>query len=109
MNKIEDKIKEIKLEIQNEECVKEYYRLKKIIKEDKTLCSLDIDIKRLQKEMCENRKNDELFSSLKKEYDLKVKEFETNPLIINYRISEEEVRNYLFQIKDILEQKWLSL
>ena len=105
MSKIENKIKEIKQEIQNEECVKEYYRLKKIIKEDKALYSLDMDIKRLQKQMCENRKNEEIFSSLNKEYDSKVKEFETNPLIIDYKISEVEVRNYLLQIKDILEQK----
>jgi len=105
MNNLENLVSEIKNEIQNEECVKEYYRLKTLIKENEYLTKLDSDIKHLQKQMCENRKNNELFSSLKKEYDEKVKEFETNPIIIDYKISEEEVKNYLYQIKDILEQK----
>lgn len=105
MNNLEKLVSEIKEEVNNEPSVKEYYRLKKIIKEDTYLTKLDSDIKKLQKKMCENRKNDGVFSCLKKEYDLKVKEFETNPLIIDYKICEEEVRNYLLQIKDVLEEK----
>ena len=78
---------------------------KQVIKEDTELSKLDKDIKLLQKKMCENRKNEEAFSSLKKEYDSKVIEFETNPIVINYKISEEEVKNYLLQVKNVLEQK----
>lgn len=105
MNEIETILESIKDEINNEPCIKEYYRLKKIIKSDVQLSKLDSDIKSLQKKMCENRKNDSPFSSLKKEYDSKVAEFETNPLIIDFKISEEEVKKYLYEIKEVLEQK----
>lgn len=105
MNNLDLLLSEIKEEINNEPCVKEYYRLKQVIKEDTELSKLDKDIKLLQKKMCENRKNEEVFSSLKKEYDSKAIEFETNPIVINYKISEEEVKNYLLQVKNVLEQK----
>lgn len=105
MTDLDKLLNEISAEIQNEPCVKEYYRLKKVIKEDSQLNKLDSHIKKLQKEMCENRKDDNKFSSKKKEYDKLVIEFETNPIIINFKIVEEEVKNFLYEIKDVLEQK----
>lgn len=106
MNDIDLLLIDIKEEILNESCVKEYLRLKNIIKNDKHLLDLEKSIRNHQRKMCEYRKDPIKFDEEKILYEKCTKEFELNPIVKNFNICKEETYNFLYEIKGVLE-KWL--
>ena len=102
MNNFDELLVEVKNEIMNEECVKEYFRLKQILDSDESLKSLDKEMKAHQKKMCENKDNDEIYLKEKSLYDSLKSQIENNPVWQNFQTVKEEVYSLLVDIKNVL-------
>lgn len=103
MNKIDSLLTDIKKELHSEPCIQEYLRLKSILEKDEGLSNLDKEVKLHQRLMCENRNNKEVFEKEKALYEKASKEFDSNPVVINYKNVKEEVYALLEEIKGVLE------
>ena len=102
MNKIDELISSLKEELYNEECVKEYFYYKKLVENDPGIKVLDEKVRFHQKEMCKNKDNDEIYFKEKEIYDELKKQFDSNPVLINYQIAKDEVFSLLVDIKKLL-------
>ena len=102
MNNFEQELQNVKDEVMNEECVKEYFRLKNIIDSDTNIKSLDAEMKKHQKMMCENEDNDEIYLKEKSLYESYKNELESNPVWLNFQTVKEEVYSLLVEIKSFL-------
>lgn len=102
MNNFDGALESLKNELKNEECVKQYFYFKNIIEKDENLKALDKKIKFHQKEMCKNKKNNEKYLAEKAIFDELKKDFDNNPVLINYQIAKDEVFSLLVDIKNLL-------
>lgn len=102
MSNLETCINDLKEELFNEECVKEYFSYKNIVDSNRELKELDEKMRFHQKEMCKNKDNEEIYYREKALYDELKNEFENNPILINYQIAKEEVFSLLVDIKQVL-------
>ena len=102
MNKIDELISSLKEELYNEECVKEYFYYKKLVENDPDIKVLDEQVRFHQKEMCKNKDNDEIYFKEKEIYEELKKQFDSNPVLINYQIVKDEVFSLLVDIKKLL-------
>lgn len=103
MSNLEKLLKEAKEELYNEECVKEYFRLKAILDNDEEIKNLDKEMKNHQKIMCENKDNDEIYLKEKFLYENCKKSLDENPLYQNFLSAQEEVNSLLLDVKGILD------
>lgn len=102
MNNLEELLNKINDEILNEECVKEYFRLKKIIESDEEILSLEKKAQVHQKLMCQNKNNDEIYFKEKELYEKYSSELENNPIVQNFNLIKKEVNSLLIDIRDFL-------
>ena len=102
MNDIDKLLKEVEDKINEEECIKEYFRLKKIIEEDNELNALDKDIRFHQKEMCKHEDDDEIYFKEKKLYEDGLAKLEANPIYANFVEIKKEVNALLKEIAGVL-------
>ena len=102
MNKIDELLSSLKKELYNEECVKEYFYYKKLVENDPDIKVLDEQVRSHQKEMCKNKDNDEIYFKEKEIYEELKKQFDGNPVLINYQIVKDEVFSLLVDIKKLL-------
>ena len=102
MNNIDELLSSLKNELQNEECVKEYFYYKKLLANDESIKALDEQVRFHQKEMCRNKDNNEKYFEEKEIYEKLKNQLENNPILINYQIAKEEVNSLLVDIKNIL-------
>lgn len=103
MNKeIKEAIDEFLIEFKNLPVVKNYLLIKTRIKEDKELLSLKQNLKDSQKALALSigtssyQENKEKYEKLK---DL----YENHPLLINYKVYEEEIHHLLKEIENSLK------
>ena len=82
--------------------IKEYFKFKQALLEDKKIQNLDKKMKLHQKKMCENKDNNEIYLLEKSRYESCKKELENNPVWQNFQIVQEEVYSILVDIKNIL-------
>ena len=94
-NEIKNALNKVKEDLFNEEIVQEYIRLKEVIEKSEELSNLQKRISFLQK--C-NPTNDE-----KEEYYKLLKQYNENPLIIQFKNISDEVYDLLEEIKKELE------
>ena len=102
MNKIDELISSLKEELYNEECVKEYFYYKNLVENDPEIKALVEQVRFHQKEMCKNKDNDEIYFKEKEIYEELKKQFDSNPVLINYQIAKDEVFSLLVDIKKLL-------
>ena len=102
MNKLDELISSLKEELYNEECVKEYFYYKNLVENDSDIKALDEQVRFHQKEMCKNKDNDEIYYKEKEIYEELKKQFDSNPVLINYQIAKDEVFSLLVDIKKLL-------
>lgn len=93
MDKIVELSQELKKELDNLPLFQEYKALKKEIDESSEIKSLKKEIVRAKNE---NRLDD---------HKMLLEKYNNHPLIVNFNIIEEEVKNYLKQISEILNKK----
>ena len=91
MNKVIEKTIELKEEILSRTEVKEYLRLKEILKNNEELQGLRQEIARLTDE------------NKLEERDNLLTVYNAHPLIVNYTLAKEEVAALLNTIKDIIK------
>ena len=103
MNKeIKEAIDEFLIEFKNLHVVKNYLLIKTRIKEDKELLSLKQNLKDSQKALALSigtssyQENKEKYEKLKCSY-------ENHPLLINYKVYEEEIHHLLKEIENSLK------
>lgn len=90
----------LKTYLNNNELIKRYQHLDKIINSNKEYKkNIDI-IKNLQKKYVRT-----LDSSVKKDIDIKIKEFMDNPLILEYLNLIDEINNLLNNISEIISNE----
>ena len=102
MNNLEELLNKVNEEILNEECVKEYFRLKKIIESDVEILGLEKKAQEHQKLMCQNKNNDEIYFKEKELYEKYSSELENNPIVQNFNLIKKEVNSLLIDIRDFL-------
>ena len=102
MSDFDKALQEVKNLLFDEKCVKEYFYYKNIIDKDSTISKLDEQVKFHQKEMCKNKQNSDKYLSEKALYEKYKKEFDNNPILVNYQIAKDEVFSLLVDIKHIL-------
>ena len=90
MNDVDKILEELKSELDNLPEIQEYLSLKKALEENKELKQMRLEIARLQNE------------GKKEEHDNLLNLYNSHPLVVNYTLAKEEVKNLLLQIKDIL-------
>ena len=103
MNNIDEILKEVDEKISNEPCIKEYFRLKDAINNDKELMRLDALVREHQTKMCQNQNNDEIYFQEKSFYEKYLKELENNPIYQNFNEVKKEVNELLLEIKNYLD------
>ena len=91
MDKIIALAKEIRDDIDNLPQVKEYYRLKEIYENDKELKAMRNKIARLKVEGKEKERNELL------------KAYNSHPLVNNYNIARDEVKEILLNLQNIIQ------
>ena len=91
MDKIIALAKEIREDIDNLPGIKEYYRLKELYENDKELATLRKQIAKLKLEGKEKERNDLL------------KAYNSHPLVNNYNIAKEEVKEILLNLQNIIQ------
>lgn len=90
MDKIIEEAKSLRKDIDSLPEIKEYYRLRNLMENDKELSRLRIEIARLTNEgKLEERKN-------------LLEIYNSHPLVNNYSIAMEEAKSILRTIKDII-------
>ena len=102
MNRIDELISSIVEELNQEECVKQYFYYKNIVEKDEELKKLDSEVRFHQKEMCKNKKNSDVFEKEKTLYEELKNKLDNNPILINYQIAKDEVFSLLVDIKNVL-------
>lgn len=102
MNNIEELLNKVNDEILNEESVKEYFRLKKIIESDEEILNLEKKTQKHQKLMCQNKNYDEIYFKEKELYEKYSSELENNPIVQNFNLIKKEVNSLLIDIRDFL-------
>lgn len=102
MNRIDELLCSLKEELNNEECVKEYFYYKNLVENDPLIKELDEQVRFHQKEMCKNKNDDEIYFKEKEIYEELKKQFDNNPILINYQIARDEVFSLLVDIKKLL-------
>ena len=102
MANIDELLYEVNNELNEEECVKEYLRLKKIISNDEDIARLDKEVRLHQRKMCEHQNNDDLYFKEKAFYEKTLKELESNPIYVNFMEVKKEVSTLLLDVRDYL-------
>ena len=91
MDKVIEEAKKLREDIDNLPEVQEYYRLKKLIEEDKELSQMRKEIARLKSLGKEEERNN------------LIKVYENNPLVNNFYIAKQEVQSILVTLKNIID------
>ena len=102
MNRIDELISSIVEELNQEECVKQYFYYKNILEKNEELKKLDSEVRFHQKEMCKNKNNSDVFEKEKTLYEELKNKLDNNPILINYQIAKDEVFSLLVDIKNVL-------
>ena len=102
MNDFDELLKEVENKLNEEECVKEYFRLKKIIENDEELVLLDKEVRFHQKEMCRYENNDGIYFKEKKLYEDSLAKLEANPIYLNFIEIKKEVNALLKEVAEVL-------
>ena len=102
MNNIDELLIEVNDKLSEEECVKEYFRLKKIIDNDDELKEIDKEVKLHQRKMCEHQNEDETYFKEKALYEAALNKLESNPIYVNFIEVKKEVNALLIDMRDFL-------
>lgn len=102
MDNVETLLNEVSEKLFNYPCVKEYFRLKTIIENDKELSSLEKEVREHQKAMCEHQNEDEIYFKEKELYETKLATLGANPIIQNFEEVKKEVNALLVEVQEIL-------
>ena len=102
MNKFDELLNSLKEELQNEECVKQYFYYKNLVDNDPSLKELDEQVRFHQKEMCRNKDNNDVYFKEKAIYEELKNKLDNNPILINYQIARDEVFSLLVDIINLL-------
>lgn len=103
MTEVEILLKKAKENLYQNEVVKEYFRLAKIIKNDAELLSLEENMKKHERAMTLNMDNDEIYFKEKELFEKCKSNIELNPLYIDFKNVEEEVFALLMEVKRVLD------
>lgn len=91
MNNVENSLIELKSKLDQLPLIEEFLRLKEVMENDEELKTMRQEIARLK---AENKSE---------EHDVLLEIYNSNPIIVNYNLLREDVKNLLGEIKNILE------
>ena len=102
MTNLDELLLEVNNKLNEEECVKEYLRLKKIISNDEDIKRLDKEVREHQRKMCEHQNEDDIYFKEKALYEKALKELESNPIYVDFIEAKKEVTTLLMDVRDYL-------
>lgn len=88
-----------------QEVIQEYQKYEKLIRSDKSLSQMEIELKKMQQNIV-NKKHNGI--ECQKDIDdyLKMKEeFDSHPIVLNYLMLKEEVNRLILFIQDDINQQ----
>ncbi len=100
---LDEQLEKVKELIYKEPVVIEFLAIRERIANDVYLKALVEKINEHKKLMSQNIDNDSTYFDEKDQYEKLQKEYETNPMVVNYNSLREEVASLLSQIHDILQ------
>ncbi|MEG0977840.1 MAG: YlbF family regulator [Bacilli bacterium] len=105
MNKEElfKEIDDIKENLYNEPLIKEYFRLANAIKKNKELIELTKEIEFSKKNLVPSSSSEEDYKKELATYNSLKEKYNSNPLIVNFLIIKEQVKDLISEIKDIIQ------
>ena len=87
----------------NQDMVKKYFALEKCINDSKEIASKQNRLKNSQKRLALSIGDDALHKEALEEYNLAKKDFDEDPLIVNYLLLKEEILNDIKELKTKLD------
>lgn len=102
MTNFEESLQEAQEKLFDEPLIKEYFRLKEIIDNDKELQELEKNMRQHQKRMCEFKNDDKIYFFEKAQYEKCLKEIENNPLYIDFKEIQKEVGTLLKEVRNAI-------
>lgn len=105
MDQIKAKIEQLSHEFFSLELVTEYFNLVDLINANEELLALSDEVKKLQRMMTLHISKKDKHEQYKKEYEMKLNEYNSHPYIVNYQYLKNEVEDLLNQIKKIVERQ----
>ena len=103
MNNFDEELANFKDIVFNQPIIKEYFKIKMEIAENDYLKDLQDKIVFYAQELTKNVNNDDVYLASKEKYETYLKEYNSNPLVINLHEISKEVENTLLELKNILE------
>ncbi|MEG0034229.1 MAG: YlbF family regulator [Bacilli bacterium] len=105
MNKEElfKEIDDIKEHLYNEPLIKEYFRLANTIKNNKELNDLAKEIEFSKKNLVPSSSSKEDYEKELATYNYLKEKYNSNPLIVNFSMIKEQVKDLISEIKDIIQ------
>lgn len=103
MNNLDELIKTAHKNLYETDIVKEYFRLRDLLKNNEELASIEKEMKEHERLMTLNIMNDEEYKKEKEEYEKCRSFIDNHPLVNDFHEVETEVYNLLKEIKEILE------
>lgn len=103
MTEVEKLLQNAKVNLYQNDIVKEYFRLAEIVKNNAELQSLEQNMKLHERAMTLNMDNDEIYFKEKESFEKCKSEIEQNPIYIDFKNVEEEVFVLLMEVKRVLE------
>ena len=103
MDNISKKIDELSASLFEEELVKQYFHAVDLINADQALLALSDEVKKLQRMLTLNIAKADAHAQYKKDYELKLNEYNSHPYIVNYTYLKNEVEDLLSHVKKIIE------
>lgn len=103
-NNFEQAVAKLKTIIDEEPLIVEYRRLKTLIENDEEIKEIQEKVVFYQKEMCKKMDDDEKYLHAKEEYEKYEKVYRNHPLVINFKELQQDVFEFLNEIKQILQE-----
>ncbi len=102
-NDIKEQVLKIKNILLSDPKIKEFLKLKEEVKNNQEILDYQDKIRTLQKKMTTNVMDKEKYEVAKKEYLEILDQYQNHPLVYNYIKLNEEIKDILLEIKEILE------
>lgn len=104
MDELELLIQKLKDDVMNEECVKQYFKLKAKMDADVSLIKLQKEIDEAKQNMSKFALDKEKYVRYKEEYLRLEEQYNSNPIVFNFKRAKEECLILLDEIASLLSK-----
>lgn len=104
MDELDSLIRQLKVDLMQEKCVQEYFKLKEKIDEDEQLILLRKKIDEVKQNMSKNALDKEKYNHYKNEYVALEKQYNQHPIVFNFNEAKDECLILLDEIANLFSK-----